>query len=162
MKAMTWSTSFLRSEGQLFTVPCMVCERISRVRVLLLVISALLLGCTSLHKIDISEDQLHEQIRAGEILREGDRVQIITFDKKRHEIWVTGIDEALVYGEKAVRGDREVRGQRKVERESVSVAIDDIVGIKTRDFSVGKTTVLSVGLYYLIIAIGTAMVVGGM
>lgn len=130
--------------------------------VLALVISAFLIGCTSLHKIDISEDQLHERIRAGELLSEGDRVQIVTSDKKRQEIWVTCVDEMLVFGEKAVRSEKQVHGQRKVEREKMSIPINDIVGIKTRDFSIGKTTVLSVGFYYLIIAFGTAMLVGGM
>ena len=132
-------------------------NQLSIISLLALVISALLVGCTSLHKIDMSEDQLHEKIRAGELLSEGDRVQIITFDKKRHEIWVTGIDETLVYGEKAVRGEKEVRGPRRVERKKVSVTIDDIAGIKTRDFSVGKTTVLSGGLFLFFVALAGAM-----
>jgi hypothetical protein len=122
-----------------------------------LAISAFLVGCTSLHKIDMSEDQLHEKIRAGELLSEGDRVQIITFDKKRHEIWVTAIDETLVYGEKAVRREKQARAARKVERRKVSVPIDDIAGIKTRDFSVGKTTVLSGGLLLFFVALAGAM-----
>jgi hypothetical protein len=105
----------------------------------------------------MSEDQLHEQIRAGELLSEGDRVQIMTFDRKRHEIWVTGRDETLVYGEKAIRGEKQVRGPRKVERKKVSVPIDDVAGIKTRDFSAGKTTVLSGGLFLFFVALAGAM-----
>lgn len=124
---------------------------------------ALFLGaCTSLHRIDMSEDELHEGIRVGEILREGDRVEIVTSDKKWHEIWVTDVDGTLVHGERAVWSEDQVHGERKLEREKVSIPIDDIVGIKTREFSVGKTAVLSVGLYYLMMAIAAAAVVGNL
>jgi hypothetical protein len=110
----------------------------------------------------MSEDQLHERIRAGELLSEGDRFQIVTFDKKRQEIWVTGADENLVFSEKAVRSEKQVHGQRKVEREKMSIPIDDVAGIKNRNVNIGTTTALSVGCYYLIIAFGNAMPVGGM
>jgi hypothetical protein len=125
-------------------------------------IAVLLMACTSLHKIAMSEEELHEQIRAGDLLNEGDRVQVFTLDKKRREIWVIRVDDTFVHGEQAVRGEEQVHGQRKIERKKVSVAIEDIVGIKTREFSIGKTAVLSVGFYYLMIGIATAAAVGNM
>ena len=87
----------------------------------------------------MSSDQLHQQIRAGELVTAGDRIRIATSDEERHEILVTGIDEMSVHGKKYVRGERSVHGERPVEHKEVSIPVDDIVAVKTREFSAGKT-----------------------
>ena len=137
-------------------------RQVCAVKVLAIGIVVFLMACTSLHKIAMSEEELHQQVRAGDLLNKGDRVQVFTLDNKRREIWVIGVDDTFVHGEQAVRAEAQVHGQRQIERKEVSIAIEDIVGIKTREFSIGKTAVLSVGLYYLMIGIATAAAVGNM
>jgi len=103
-------------------------------------VSAFVIACSSLHTIDMSEDLLHQQIRAGEIITEGDRLQIVTADEKRYKIkiWVTSVDETLVHG------------KRSVEREEVSIPIDNIVTVKTLSSAIDdtRTPVSSVTSYF--------------
>ena len=87
-----------------------------------------LIGCTSLQTIEAPPDRLHEQIRRENIVKVGDKVRIITEDQKEHQFVVTAIYED------------EIRG------EDVTIPIDSIVTLETREFSTGKTVLLGVGI----------------
>jgi hypothetical protein len=86
------------------------------------------IGCTSLQTIEASPDKLHEQIRRENLVKVGDKVRIITEDQKEHQFVVTAIYED------------EIRG------EDVTIPIDSIVTLETREFSTGKTVLLGVGI----------------
>ena len=83
-----------------------------------------LIGCTSLQTIEAPPDKLHEQIRHEDLVKVGDKVRIITEDQKEHQFVVTAINED------------EIRG------EDVTIPIDSIVTLETREFSTGKTVLL--------------------
>jgi hypothetical protein len=87
-----------------------------------------LIGCTSLQTIEAPPDKLHEQIRHDNLVKVGDKVRIITEDKKEHQFVVTAINED------------EIRG------EDVTIPIDSIVTVETRKVSAGKTALLAGGI----------------
>jgi hypothetical protein len=87
-----------------------------------------LIGCTSLQTIEAPPDRLHEQIRRENLVKVGDKVRIITEDQKEHQFVVTAIYED------------EIRG------EDVTIPIDSIVTVETRQFSTGKTVLFGVGI----------------
>jgi hypothetical protein len=87
-----------------------------------------LIGCTSLQTIEAPPDKLHEQIRNENLVKVGDKVRVITEDKKEHQFVVTAINED------------EIRG------EDVTIPIDSIVTVETRKVSAGKTALLAGGI----------------
>ncbi|MGB7934555.1 MAG: hypothetical protein WCH04_20480 [Gammaproteobacteria bacterium] len=87
-----------------------------------------LIGCTSLQTIEAPPEKLHEQIRHENLVKVGDKVRIITEDQKEHQFIVTAIYED------------EIRG------EDVTIPIDSIVTLETREFSTGKTVLLGAGI----------------
>jgi hypothetical protein len=98
-----------------------------------------LIGCTSLQTIEVPPDKLHEQIRRENLVKVGDKVRIITEDQKEHQFVVTAIYED------------EIRGK------DVTVPIDSIVTLETREFSAGKTVLLGVGITGTVLLIATAL-----
>lgn len=102
------------------------------------------IGCTSLQTIEAPPDKLHEQIRHENLLKVGDKVKIVTEDQKEHEFVVTAINE------------EEIRG------EDVTIPIDSVAAVQTRELSTGKTALLAGGitagtiLLMVIIAIAVA------
>ena len=48
--------------------------------------------------IDVSTAELRQRINAGELLKTGDRVAIVTFDGKAHRFAIKSIDAGLIYG----------------------------------------------------------------
>jgi hypothetical protein len=103
-----------------------------------------LIGCTSLQTIEAPPDKLHEQIRHASLIKVGDKVKIVTEDKKEHQFVVTAIN------------NDEIRG------EDVTIPIDSIEAVETREFSTGKTALLAGGitagtiLVIIIIAVAVA------
>jgi hypothetical protein len=87
-----------------------------------------LIGCTSLQTIEAPPDKLHEQLKHEHLVKVGDKVRIITEDKKEHQFVVTAITED------------EIRG------EDVTIPIDSIIALETRKFSTGKTALLAGGI----------------
>jgi hypothetical protein len=87
-----------------------------------------LIGCTSLQTIESPPDKLHEQIRHENLVKVGDKVRIITEGQKEHQFVVT-----------AINAD-EIRG------EDVTIPIDSIVTVETREFSAGKSALLTGGI----------------
>jgi hypothetical protein len=103
-----------------------------------------LIGCTSLQTIEAPPDRLHEQIRHENLVKVGDKVRIITEDQKEHQFVVTAINED------EIRGD------------DVTIPIDSIVTVETRQFSAGKTTLLAGGITgTLLIAFGILLAAAG-
>jgi hypothetical protein len=100
-----------------------------------------LIGCTSLQTIEAPPDKLHEQIRHEHLVKVGDKVRIITEDQKEHQFVVTAINED------------EIRG------EDVTIPIDSIVTLETREFSTGKTVLLGVGITGTVLLILAAILI---
>ena len=98
-----------------------------------------LIGCTSLQAIEAPPDKLHEQIRRENLVKVGDKVRIITEDQKEHQFVVTAIYE------------NEIRG------EDVTIPIDSIMTLETREFSTGKTVLLGVGITGTVLLIAAAL-----
>jgi predicted hydrolase (HD superfamily) len=87
-------------------------------------------GCMTLHPTTVSTDEVRRLILAGELLKPGDNVRLVTADQQVHKFRVAAVDvdAGVVSGE----GD--------------AVRIAEIVGVATRDFAVGKTVGLVVGI----------------
>ena len=95
-------------------------------------------ACTTLEPAQLSSEQLHERMSAGEVVHVGDRVKIATADGKRHEFRVTAVTADTVSGEQ------------------IDIPIADVVAVETRKFSGGKTAALaggSVAFIWLAIAV---------
>ncbi len=55
-------------------------------------------GCTTLRPIDGSPPELRQFINAGELLKVGDRVLIVTADDKAHRFAITKVQAGLIVG----------------------------------------------------------------
>ena len=99
-------------------------------------------GCTTIKPVELSPEQLHEQIYAGDIIQLGDNVKIITSDGMHYKFKVTAITENSIVGEE------------------VNIPIMDIVEIETREFRGGPTTALITAGVVLSIVFTLGMVVG--
>lgn len=87
-------------------------------------------GCTSLRPSMLSVDEIHRQIDSRELLNPGDKVLLSTTDGVVHEFQVVAVDTSagLIVGPKE------------------SVRIADIVGVSKREFALGKTVWLVIGI----------------
>jgi len=105
-------------------------NRIFSAFVLVSIIS--IVTCTTLTPTGATPEQLQHQIIAENLLKPGDQVEIATSDGAVHKFRITEIDReaGLVLGE------------------DKRVAIADIVAVKTREFSAGKTALLAGGATY--------------
>jgi len=121
---------------------CRISSPVAICRLILAVagLSLILGGCTSMKTLEMSATDLQAQIRAGQLIKVGQRVEFVTTDGKEHRFTVTGIDQQVVDGHKE------------------SLQIDDIVGLRTREVSAGKTSLLVGGVVsaWVIIAIAIA------
>lgn len=102
----------------------------------LLAATLILGGCSTMKTTEMPPDELHRAIRAGELVSAGERVQLVTTDGTNREFTVTELD------------DQSIRGA------DVEVPIDEVVALKTRQVSAGKTTLLVGG------AIGMGVLIG--
>jgi hypothetical protein len=93
-----------------------------------------LIGCTSLQSIDAPPNKLHEQIRHENIIRAGDKVNIITETQKEVKFVVTAINDDEIHGK------------------DVTVPIDSIVSVQKHEFSSNKTIFTGIGTVMLIVA----------
>jgi hypothetical protein len=64
----------------------------------ILLLAFLLVGCTTLRPIDVDAVTLHQKIRSGEAVQEGDTIRAITIDGVAHRLYVTAVDENIVMG----------------------------------------------------------------
>ena len=91
-------------------------------------------GCTIAVPVEPNRDgDLQSQIRAGQLLAKGDRVEITTVGNKSQRLRVTEVTDDYVLGY------------------LTSVRIDDITAVSRREFSAARTVVLiggvALGLY---------------
>jgi hypothetical protein len=110
----------------------------------LLAITLSISACTSLQPTQAaSSEEVRRQITQENLIEPGDRVKVVTADGSVHEFRVTAVDRdaGLIKGK-----DEEVR-------------IDDVVGLETREFSLGKTaalTLVSAGVIHALVVLAAA------
>lgn len=80
-------------------------------------------GCKSLQAVRLPADELHAEIRAGSLFERGDKIELTQSDGTEYVLTVYGVDDHALHGE--TKGG-----------EDIDVAIDDIVAMNTRQFSV--------------------------
>ena len=97
-----------------------------------LVAILMIAGCTTMKAVEMTPDELQEQISTGQILSEGEMVNIVTADERTHEFRVSTITDKSIIG-----SDIDV---------PVEISIADIVAIETTEFSGGKTAALAGGM----------------
>jgi len=90
-----------------------------------MVVVLILTGCSTMTPVEMTPDQLHDQISAGDVLSEGEKVKIVTVDGKTHKFKVSSITDVSIIGD------------------DIEVPIADIIAIETKEFSGGKTAVLA-------------------
>jgi hypothetical protein len=93
----------------------------------------------------------HSRLATQELIEPGDRVKLVTADDAVHQFRVikVDVDNGLVVA----------------KNEAVSIA--DIVGVETREFSVGKTAMLAAGTAYgvyilALIAVAPALLIASL
>ncbi|HXY96856.1 MAG TPA: hypothetical protein VEH00_07755 [Steroidobacteraceae bacterium] len=92
-------------------------------------------GCTTLRPIGGSPSELQQRINSGELLRVGDRVEVVTSDGNTHRIIVTKL------------------GDGRIEGGNESISVERIVSLQKREFSGGKTLAL-IGAAALAVLLG--------
>lgn len=118
-----------------------------KINTLLLSLLLMLQGCTTMEPVVTRPADVAPQIRAH--LAVGDDVAIVTADGVKHRFKITAVDANTISGR------------------NVSIPIDTIVGVKSREFSAGNTAALAGGLVLttlvlLVMAISaTPIMVGG-
>jgi hypothetical protein len=85
-------------------------------------------GCTTLRPIEGSPADLRLHINSGELLKKGDRVQIVTTDQTTHRFTVKSV------------------GSGRIDGASESIPVEQISALEKRQFSRGKTIALVGGL----------------
>ncbi len=98
-----------------------------RTTALIATLAILLGGCSSLKPLDLTAEEVREQVRAGEIARPGERVSVTTEDGRTHEFKVVEVTDH------AVRGD------------DADVPIDTIVSLRTRQTDPARTALTVAG-----------------
>ena len=91
-----------------------------------LIACTLMSGCVTTRTMDMTPEQLREDIRSGELVKSGDHVSVVTATIGERVFRVTEVDQDVIRGE------------------GIEVAIDDVVSLQTREVHAGKTA-LAVG-----------------
>ena len=102
-------------------------------------------GCTSLRSVEMTPSQLQQKIRAGDVIKQGDAVKLVTLDGRRHEFTVSELTATTI------------------SSESESIVIDDIIALETREFSGGKTALLvgsMITIYTVLAALAASIMIG--
>lgn len=118
----------------------------------ILLLAFLLAGCTTLRPIDVDAVTLHQKIRSGEAVQEGDTIRAITIDGVAHRLYVTAVDENVVKGHPP---------SAELDVADTVLPIDDIVLVEVsrlsadnpRRFAVGAGIGIVVGLIIFAILI---------
>jgi hypothetical protein len=113
-------------------------------KVISILVTVNLIGCTSLQPIEAQPGELQDRIRHEQIVEVGDRVRIFTEDGKEHQFKVTSTDANHINGD------------------NVTIPVDSIIGLETREISIGKTTLLAggtIGIAFIIFLVLIAPIV---
>lgn len=100
----------------------------SRRGYLLLAAVLMLGGCTSFKTVDLPADTLPGEIVAGNVVKPGDRVRVTRRGAEPVSFRVTEVRDGLLLGK------------------GVSVPIDEIETLESREYSTGKTVALAGGV----------------
>ena len=92
----------------------------------------LVTGCTSMKPVELSPNQLHDRIAAGEVVHEGDTVRIVTADGTKYKFEITAITAERIVGNE------------------IEVPIADIVAIELNEYSRDKTGGLTLISFVLV------------
>lgn len=95
--------------------------------VLLTIFSCALGGCMSMKPVDLSREEVREQVRAGKIVRPGDHISITREDGRTADFEVAQVTD------QAVKGD------------GTEVPIDSIVSLRTRQLDRTRSALVVVG-----------------
>jgi hypothetical protein len=90
-------------------------------------------ACTSTTFTDLSQQELHEKILAGEIMQPGGEVTIVTMDGKQHNLRVSSITADSVVGKESSRTETAEDGfeeNQDVVFRDVSIPVTDIVSVE--------------------------------
>ena len=99
----------------------------------LLLGAAILSSCTSVTYTDLSIQQLHDKIAAGEIVRPGETATIATVDGEQHEIRVSAVSADSVIGKVAASQASDADGfeqDQGVTFTDLTIPIDDILSVE--------------------------------
>jgi hypothetical protein len=104
---------------------------------LMMILSSLLAGCTTLKPMAENAEILRNELRGGEVVELGDKVCVVTRDGLSRLLIVTELNHNTMKGH-----------PEGVETESLVVTIpfDDIVYMEGKQISVGKTAAYSGGI----------------
>jgi hypothetical protein len=105
------------------TITCMV------------IIVFLVSGCTTLRPIELSQSAIQQRISSGDLLYQGDRVEITTNDGKHYEFKVVSVADGYLKGK------------------DVEIPIKDISLVEKRETSVGKTAVLAGAILLIVLTV---------
>jgi hypothetical protein len=92
------------------------------------IVCLLISACTSMEIVELPENKLQANIRAGELIVPGEQVRLVTSDGREHEFLVSSVDQESIHGSKD------------------HIQIDDVVTVKTRRIHAGKTALLAGGV----------------
>ena len=99
----------------------------------LLLGAAIVSSCTSVTYTDLSIQQLHEKIAAGEIVRPGETATIATLDGEQHEITVSAVGADSVTGKVAANRASNTDGfeqDQGVTFIDLTIPINDILSVE--------------------------------
>ena len=112
---------------------------------IVLIAAMVMSGCVTVQRADGSPETLREAIRAGELVKPGDRVTLITPSMGERTMRVTEVDDDFI------RGD------------NTEVPIDEIVALEKRHVDARKTLAVVAGGYlglYLLAGLAFLVAVG--
>ena len=112
---------------------------------LLLSLSMIVVGCTTMQPLAVSSDALREALRAGEVGQPGQQVIAVTADGERHAFTFQGVDTAQDV----------VRGQASTG-EAVTVPIEDVVALRVPTADGTRSAILAALVLFVV-----ALVVAG-
>ena len=90
-------------------------------------------SCTSVTYTDLSTQQLHEKLAAGEIVRPGETATIVTADGQQQEVMVSAVRVDSVVGKVAASpaSDKDGFGDNQVVTfKDVTIPISDILAVE--------------------------------
>jgi hypothetical protein len=120
------------------------------------------LGCSTHQPIEAQRSELQYKIRHENILKISDDVKIITDDGKKYQFRITSIDETEIVGVQKIQKTKDVTAERTLTTtpESIEktyrIPIDSIVVLETKEFSWGKTAMLTGGI---VVVLGLIVVI---
>ncbi len=111
-------------------------------------IFSIISGCTTLKPVELSADEMRDQIARGELVQVGDNVKVTLDDGSEYQFQVSQVNSSSVQGD------------------GIEVQIDQIAQIETKEFSYLKTgalvggTSIALGVL-LLLGLSGAFVLGG-